>query len=116
MGNVPIGTSGFVQVKLRAKADEIVRYVANTVQHLNAAEPQALWAAIQHCCQSRFDFWLRHCDPSQTQEVVEIIDTAVMQAAAHAMRQDVDELRADHFIWRRLRLPSRMRGCGLRDD
>ena len=49
--------------------------------------------------------------PSQTQEVVEIIDTAVMQAAAHAMRQDVDELRADHFIWRRLRLPSRMRGC-----
>ena len=37
VGNVPIGTSGFVQVKLRAKADEIVRYVAETVQH---ASPQ----------------------------------------------------------------------------
>ena len=92
-----------------------MHYVAKTVQHLNAAEPQALWAAIQHCCQSRFDFWLRHCDPSQTQEVVEIVDAAVMQAAALAMRQDFGELRADHFIWRRLRLPSRMRGCGLRD-
>ena len=115
VGNVPIGTPGFIQVKLRAKADEVVRYVAKTVQHLNAAEPQALWAAIHYCCQSRFDFWLRHCDPSQTQEVVEIVDAAVMQAAALAMRQDLGELRADHFIWRRLRLPSRMRGCGLRD-
>ena len=56
-----------------------------------------------------------HCDPSQTQEVVEIVDAAVMQAAALAMRQNLDELRADHYIWRRLRLPSRMRGCGLRD-
>ena len=35
VGNVPIGTAGFVQAKLRAKANEVVQYVASTVQLLN---------------------------------------------------------------------------------
>ena len=62
MGGVPVGDDDYVHAVLEDKADEIVQYIDKTAAELRN-HPHALWASLYYCCQSRFDYWLRHLPP-----------------------------------------------------
>ena len=111
VGGVPIGSNVFVRIKLHEKATEIVEYIDATVERLSE-HPHALWAALYYCCQSRFDYWLRHVAPYFTTGPAGLIDDALMRAVTVLTYQGCAD---DPLTRRRLRLPARLRGCGLRD-
>ena len=84
---IPVGSLRYVQNYLLRKSVEVADYIRATVDILRQEEPQALWAAIQYCCQSRFDYWLRHCTPDETRGAARLIDDALTEAVAAAFRQ-----------------------------
>ena len=110
VGGVPVGSDRYIDAVLGDKAQEIVQYIETTVERLRD-HPQALWASIYYCCQSRFDYWLRHVAPWFTRRPANLIDAALIRAA-EALTYDGCIL--DPLTLRRFQLPARMRGCGIR--
>ena len=74
--------------------------------------PHALWAALYYCCQSRFDYWLRHVPPRHTAVPAANIDAALLHAFSTLTYAGCPD---DRITRRRIRLPARLRGCGLRE-
>ena len=79
VAGVPIGQPDYRRVVLATKARSIVKYIEDTVAKLSC-NAHALWAALYYCCQSRFDFWLRHEAPGITRPYAEQIDAALARA------------------------------------
>ena len=79
VAGVPIGENAYVAEVLRHKADEIIEYIDATTERLRE-HPHALWAALYYCCQSRFDYWLRHVPPRHTAVPAANIDAALLHA------------------------------------
>ena len=74
---------------------------------------QMLWILLVACLQFMEDDWLRHVCPDYTEEFVAGIDEATAQLLQTCIGMDT-------ALWspiakQRLRLPIRMKGCGLRD-
>ena len=110
VGGVPMGTPAFVAEHMRREASDIVSYIQTTVTQLQHS-PHALWAALYYSCSHKFDYWLRHMPP------VEVADAAAQIDAAMLVAVDTigyAGMMVDDIARRRLRLPARMRGCGIR--
>jgi hypothetical protein len=110
VAGVPIGQADYRRVALDAKAKEIVKYIEDTVEKLSC-NPHALWAALYYCCQSRFDFWLRHETPDITRSGAGQVDAALEKAVESLSYSGMLD---DDILLARLRLPARRRGCGIR--
>lgn len=110
VAGVPIGQPDYRRVVLAAKATSVVKYIEDTVAKLSC-NAHALWAALYYCCQSRFDFWLRHETPHITRPYAEQIDAALKKAVESL---GYDGMLDDEIVMARLRLPARRRGCGIR--
>ena len=110
IGGVPVGEPAYVQEVMRRKADEIVSYIVHTVSSLRD-HPHSAWAALQYCCASRLDHWLRHLRPEDVRAAALRIDAR--------MRLAVEELGyagmlSDQLVRERFHFPARMHGCGIR--
>jgi hypothetical protein len=110
VGGVPIGTEAYCRAELLDIADGVVRYIESTVEQL-AEQRHALWASLYYCCQTRFDYWLRHCPPHQTEVAASRIDDALIAAATSLT---YDGCLDDEITLERFALPARLRGCGIR--
>ena len=66
---------------------------------------------VYYCCQSRFDFWLRHEEPDITKALAYEIDNAMVKAAESISY--VECIEGDALTEERFRLPARRRGCGI---
>ena len=110
VGGVPIGEPAFVAEHMRREADEIVSYIQKTVTQLHDS-PHALWAALYYSAQHKFDYWLRHMPPAEVGDAAARIDAAMIQAVEAVSYVGMC---GDGYARRRVHLPARMRGCGIR--
>lgn len=110
VGGAPLGEDGYVELVLGGIMDEIVSYIDTTVIELRSY-PHLLWSALFYCIQSRFDFWLRHVPPAHTTMHARRLDERVLRAVEEIT---YDGMLGDALTRARFRLPSRLRGCGVR--
>jgi len=110
VAGVPVGDDLFVRAKVNDVAADVVTYIRATAAKLSG-HPQALWAALYYGCQSRFDYWLRHVAPRITAAGAAMVDEALLEVGEQLTY--VGCLR-ESLTLRRVRLPGRMGGCGLR--
>ena len=104
VGGVPIGSEGYVLSVLGTKADEVVSYIDSTIDRLRE-HPHALWASLYYCCQTRFDYWLRHVPACATMQFTPRIDDALMRGVTALTYTGCID---DPLTLRRIRLPARM--------
>ena len=111
VGGVPIGEPAFVEATMLEIAGGIVSYIDKTVTELRDS-PFEAWSVIENCCQSRFDYQLRHVCPSMTVGAAALVDEALIHAAEAI--GGYEGVLGDAITLRRFNLPARMRGCGIR--
>ena len=107
---VPIGDDIYVKIVLQEKAVETVGYINKTYTMLQS-HLQHYWILLQRSMQTQFDYWLQHCYPSQTVQPARRIDEAIAKVLGDAITPHMWE---DEFAKRRLRLPVRLGGIGIR--
>ena len=92
------------------QAPEICELIENTATELQS-KPHAFWSCLYYSLAPRIDYWLRHMPPRQTIGAAARVDRALLTAAYSL---GYDSIFEDQLTLRRLRLPARMRGCGIR--
>jgi len=102
VGGVPIGDAEYVRAVMDQQATEICELIENTATELQS-KPHAFWSCLY--------YWLRHMPPRQTIGAAARVDRALLTAAYSL---GYDSIFEDQLTLRRLRLPARMRGCGIR--
>ena len=118
--SVPIGDDKFVEAFVLDKAQGIAGNIQKTISMLSpGAYHHHLWSVLRCSLSKRFDFWLRNCHPDQVLEAAELIDASILDAAAIALgidvrKDDIDEGEILSIAQRRMRLPARNMGGGLR--
>ena len=98
--------------KEKARAKE-VESEGDRITSAFKSSPHHLWKATSLSSLSRFDYWLQHLSPERTEAVsAKLVDQAVDRAVRACLRgTDAAE---DELIKKRLALPIRMGGGGLR--
>ena len=110
VGGVPIGDAEYVRAVMDQQATEICELIENTATELQS-KPHAFWSCLYYSLAPRIDYWLRHMPPRQTIGAAARVDRALLTAAYSL---GYDSIFEDQLTLRRLRLPARMRGCGIR--
>ena len=112
---IPIGDDDYIDTFVKRKAREVVSYIEKTVDtfHTELLSRHALWATLYYCCQTRFDYFLRHLSPEYTRPWCHIIQSALTKAVDSLGYQNMVE--GDRITVKRLHLPVRQGGCGIRD-
>jgi hypothetical protein len=111
---VPVGDDAFVRAGLRSKARGVCSSLSQTCEMLDSAlHGQHLWAALFYSLSHKFDFWLRNSYPSAVQEAAEMVDAGLRAVAEAALQNGLED---GSRALRRLRLPARMQGGGIRQQ
>ena len=111
VGGVPVGEAAFVTEVIRHEGEAVVSYIEKTLLELRGSDHYGLWACLQYCCQSKFDYMLQHVPPSFTNHDASRIDAALVRVA---QQLSYDDVLSDGITMRRFRLPARERGCSMR--
>ena len=113
VAGVPVGDAAFVAQHMDGVTGGIVSKVKKTVSMLQHRSPQALHTLIFYCIQPLLVFWLQHLPPQQVLPYAERVDEAVLEAFAAAVGASTEDLQ-EPLTTRRVRLPARWYGCGIR--
>ena len=107
---VPLGDPGYVAAAMRKRGEEVdgIHRLYVTKLHLR---PALLWCMLQHSLQHRPMFFLRNMPPRQVDVYCRTVDAAMHRSAEAALAL---ALPRDSLAGRRLYLPARERGGGLR--
>jgi hypothetical protein len=112
--NVPVGTSAFVQSILGSKAARVGgNFTKLQVELHPVSHNHTLWTAMYYSLSHQFDFWLRNCFPDDVLPHAEHVDRVMLSTLTVAWGVDVRECPR---ALRRLRMPVRQKGAGLRDS
>ena len=111
VSGIPIGEARFVTHHLSSKVEEMVSMITEICTKLRGRHLQALWAVMYHCLQSKFHYWVQHCPPAVVQPAAHRFDQALLDVAQICVSTGIA---SDPIALRRLRLPARMYGGGLR--
>eukprot|EP00973_Karenia_brevis_P058881 8198029-Karenia_brevis.AAC.1 len=111
VAGVPIGDQVFVDTFLGGKTQMAMSKMNTIVNQLRDVHLPSLWTCLYYAMQPLFLYWVQHCYPRDCQEHAHVIDDALFQVAAIC----IPGLKIDDEITvRRLQLPARMYGGGLR--
>ena len=111
--NVPIGTAAFVQGYLHSKAARIGGNFSKLQAKLQpVSHAHYLWTSLYYSASRQFDFWLRNSFPRDVEPHAVELDGKLVAAVSAAWQVDV---RSCTRALRRLRLPVRCKGGGIRD-
>ena len=113
VAGVPVGDAAFVAQHMDGVTGGIVSKVKKTVSMLQHRSPQALHTLIFYTIQPLLVFWLQHLPPQQVLPYAERVDEAVLEAFAAAVGASTEDLQ-EPLTNRRVRLPARWYGCGIR--
>ena len=108
---VPLGEADFISHHLDCKVEEAMSTITTISTKLRDRHLQALWSVTYHCIQTKFQYWAQHCPPTVVQNAAAKFDAAILEVAATCIGNNI---RQDPLTLRRLRLPARMYGGGLR--
>ena len=112
-----VGGDEFVRQWTAWKGDDVVTFIRTTATFLRNHR-EHLWSVVRLSCAPRFDYWLQHLAPRFTTDPAVAVDGELLRAAAACGRPGMfaedDGTVAEGVALRRLRLPVRRRGLGLR--
>ncbi|MEC7001645.1 MAG: hypothetical protein VXX04_07390, partial [Actinomycetota bacterium] len=119
VGGVPIGDSEFVRVHLAETVSDAVSKSRNISLMLQSDCLHTLHTLNIRCLQPILSYWTQHCypvdvlqpGPGGAPSAVAVMDAALLQVACTTQG---DFLAEDALLQRRLRLPARHLGGGLR--
>jgi hypothetical protein len=106
-----VGDDIFVQASLDEKARRAMSKISIISKQLRDAHLQSLWTSIYYALQPIFHHWLQHNFPAHCRGYAQLLDTEILKATAVCI--PTLEL-TDSLTVRRLRLPARLRGGGIR--
>ena len=110
MCNIPVGDGGYVQHYLTSKTDELKSQIEKIATGLQSFNNEA-WCALYYCSAHQWDYWMQHALPCDSRVHSAAIDAALLDAAKCATGV---EFAGDEHSRRRLRLPARSKGGGVR--
>lgn len=109
---VPIGTQQFESLFYEECASKVESKIDTTVTLLRSADSASLGALNFSCLQSMGDYQLRLAATAQSvQAFAAAVDAAVLRACAVSQ---LPSFLGDALVVRRLRLPARLKGGGVR--
>jgi len=111
IGGVPVGDNTFVHTVLDGKVHNAMSKANKLVNKLRDVHLPSLWTTLYYAIQPLFHYWLQHCYPTDCVEHAGQLDelhAAVASTCIPGLNVD------DDITLRRLRLPSRMYGGGIR--
>ena len=111
VGGVPIGDANYVAAYLGRKAVETMSTITTIKSKLRDRHLQSLYAVAYHCMVPMFQHWVQHCYPEDVQIAAALVDNAMLDVAATCIGEHIG---TDMFALRRLQMPARMYGGGLR--
>jgi hypothetical protein len=92
-------------------AKNVERTTRRYVEDLEEKYPQELWTMLRFSLQHRLTYWLRTCTLEETEEMARHVDCCIMEAVHAATGVDFD---TEESSRERLRLPTRMKGGGIK--
>ena len=111
VGGIPLGNADFIQTTLDQKAADFESYVTSTISQLQSASSFGLWSCLYSAISTRLDYWLQHLPPDVTQGLCTAADRVLGEAVERLTYAGALD---DDVTLRRMRLPVRRRGCGIR--
>ena len=108
--NIPLGSDGYVRQFLDVKRDAVLSQIQTISEGLQAYANEA-WCALFYSSAHQWDYWMSHVLPRDSRAHSLAIDDALIEAAKGATGVDVG---GDDTTRRRLRLPARLKGAGVR--
>jgi hypothetical protein len=110
----PVGDPEFERISLLSKVNKVVGAIDTTVSLLHQVDTAALGALTCYTLQSRFDYCLQLASsPDIALAAAALVDAALLRALS-ASQRDVTPSLSDPLVLRRIRLPARRRGLGIR--
>jgi hypothetical protein len=109
--DVPVREEMYVAAVLREKARKVEKSTRRYVEDLEEEYPQELRTMLQFSLQHRVTYWLRTCTPEETEEMATHVDCCIMEVVQTATGVDFD---TEETTRNKLRLPSRMKGGGIK--
>jgi len=113
VGGLPVGDSTFINDKLSAKIVRILEDNKKISDYLRSYSSAGLFAVLWHCCQPLLQHEMQNLPPRLLHRHLKQFDDnlRLMVTEAAINIKDMDE---DNLILRRMRLPIRLKGAGLR--
>ena len=116
-GGVPIGEDDFEMEWMARRGASVAGYINSTTEQLRHL-PGHLWTILFYCLQPRLDYWLRLLPVDVTRRAAQAVDAALLSTVEAAgrpgMLTEEDGTQKEGVILRRLRLPARRSGGGIR--
>ena len=103
VSGIPIGEDN--------KADAAMSKISKIYNAIPDRHPQSLYAVTYYCHQQKFRYWIQHCYPDQVAGAAARVDEALLAIARACIGCDITN---DALALRRLHLPARMYGGGIR--
>ena len=111
IAGVPVGDEDYVAAYLGHKANQTVSKIETVVTKLRDLHVQSLYSATLHCLNPMLQYWTQHNYPEQITARARTVDHAVLAAVTMCFGTDILD---NDVAMRRLRLPARRYGGGLR--
>jgi len=109
---VPIGDEPFLQHFVDSKVDAALEQIQTTSQLLRGVHHQSAWVQTLACLRPKLDFLAQTCHGPHVSAALQRFDDAVLAAAGASACLPLHQFAGRHA--RRLALPARLFGCGLR--
>ncbi len=106
-----MGEEKYAEAILQEKAKRVEKFTEQSVEDLGEEYPRELWTMLQFSLRHKITYWLRTCTPKETEEMAHHVDLCIMEAVrvASGVEFEVEEAARE-----RLRLPTRMKGGGIK--
>ncbi|KAK7230707.1 hypothetical protein SO694_00078197 [Aureococcus anophagefferens] len=114
VSGVPMGEPEYAESNLTSKLEDTMSYVNKVTTQLRSSSSQALWLLLLWCMSTRVDYWAQTLYVSAPRIFLADFDTAVTSAASDAFGEAGPLILADDLARKRLRMPIRHGGGGLR--
>ena len=119
VAGIPLGDAAFVEETLKRKGDKLELKFDQVTSRLEAAHGWQLFSILRYCLRPTGDYFARLLFPSDAEPLMERIDDLVTATAQASFGQDISPQgplgqRAAELLAKRMRLPKRMDGTGLR--
>ena len=113
VGGLPVGDTTFIDNKLSAKVERILEDNKKISDYLRSYSSSGLFAVLWHCCQPLMQHEMQNLPPRVLTTHLTRFDESLRKMITEAAIniQDMDE---DNLLLRRMRLPIRLKGAGLR--
>jgi len=111
IAGVPVGNEEYIAAYLGRKANQMLSKIETVVTKLRDLHTQSLYTTTLYCLNPMFQYWTQHCYPEDVANHARVVDHAVLAATTMCIGRAILD---DDLALRRLRLPPRKFGGGIR--